>query len=93
MHHMSEIEFTCNQCRQWLSAPSRTAGLLVECPACHSVMAVPERQDTVTIETPVPENDAPAQSGKSATVRIELPPNLGLPPAAPPRRIVIRRKT
>ena len=62
------------------------AGLVVECPRCGEVVRVPASS------APVPVASARVDDAiKGATIRIELPPNLGIP-AAPSRRLVIRRR-
>jgi len=89
---MHEIEFICRQCGQHLLSTGDAAGLMVECPACRNVIEVPEKSDAPERRTS-PSAAGGNPTSKSSTARIDLPPNLGLPPVAPPRRIVIRRRS
>jgi hypothetical protein len=96
-----DVEFQCTGCRQWLEAPADMAGLVVECPKCAAVIKVPSASETVPSapstgrRSPAPppqEKPLNQDEMKGSTIRIDLPPNLGIP-AAPRRRFVIRRKT
>jgi predicted nucleic acid-binding Zn-ribbon protein len=88
--------FKCRDCGQLLEADRGMAGLMVECPKCGSVIHVPDTNDAAVpaaadqTAAHVPDA-AEEQRRKSETIRIELPPNLGIP-EAPRRRITIRRK-
>ena len=97
---MSDINFDCPQCGQNLEAPDTMAGLFIECPACSKVIKVPrehevvEKRETTTFTPPPPR---PAEDGdtgeeKGSTMRISLPPNLGVPQPKQ-RRIFIRRQS
>ncbi len=66
--------------------------LFVECPTCKEIIKVPamsSRPDEQTEQRAPP--PAPKPDEKGTTMRINLPPNLGIP-STPPRRFVIRRK-
>ncbi|HMP89451.1 MAG TPA: hypothetical protein PJ991_04580 [Kiritimatiellia bacterium] len=95
MNHDSVFE--CPHCGQWLEAPVDMAGLFVECPKCEAIIKVPREGEKPELkgqgkklpeEVPPPEDDAL----KGSTIRIQLPPNLGLPPEKPRRKFIIRRK-
>lgn len=73
--------------------------LFVECPKCDTVIKVPPSGSGAATSTtkkreftPPPEKTT-SSSDKllSSTIRIDLPPNLGIP-QTPKRRITIRRK-
>jgi hypothetical protein len=92
-----DIVFTCSKCRQWLESPADLVGLFVECPKCSEIIKVPAQSEDpdkvnseqeLTAPPPLPEQ----QDGKGSTVRIELPPDLGIPPA-PKKRFILRRKS
>lgn len=93
---MTDINFDCPHCAQNLEAPRDMAGLFIECPTCQKVIKVPAPGAKVpgtgkaepTAFKPAPPR--PAQEDKSSTMRIELPPGLGVP-ETPQRRIVFRR--
>jgi len=96
-----DVEFQCPDCRQWLEAPTDMAGLFVECPKCDAVIKVPAKSGDVVESSgggrrtpPAAPSKEPAASDemKGSTIRINLPPNLGIPDA-PKRRFVIRRKS
>lgn len=95
-----DVEFKCTECGQWLEAPADMAGLMVECPKCNAVIKVPTASDHVPAAArsgpraspPSDEKSATTEDLKGTTIRINLPPDLGLP-APPKRRFVIRRKT
>jgi phage FluMu protein Com len=92
-----EIVFECQHCGQWLEAPSDMASLFVECPKCEAIIKVPAVSQLVSAFAPADKkNDPVAADGcgtsLSSTMRIDLPPNFGLPPETPRRRFVIRRK-
>lgn len=94
-----DIVFECPKCRQWLEAPANMTGLFVECPKCDAIIKVPlpgaspdparePRQEPEPESTPKVDDEAL----KGSTIRIDLPPGLGIP-APPKRRVTIRRKT
>lgn len=94
-----DIVFECPQCHQWLEAPPDMAGLFVECPKCAAVVKIPASSASPEVPakksrdmTPQPAPADPDESLKSSTIRIDLPPNLGIP-QAPKRRLTIRRKS
>jgi phage FluMu protein Com len=85
--------FSCPHCGQGLEADPAQAGLLAECPRCREVLTVPApgavpAPPARTRTAPLP----PAEPAPlNATVRIDLPNDIGVP--APPRRtLVIRRR-
>jgi len=95
-----DVVFECPHCHQWLEAPPDMVGLFVECPKCETVIKVPPAGSVVTATpskkremTPTPA-DSSSSGDKllSSTIRIDLPPNLGIP-QAPKRRLTIRRKS
>lgn len=91
----NDVVFTCPKCGQWLEAPVSMEGLFVECPKCETVIKVPNARERAAPPPPKPQPDLtppPEESLKSSTIRIELPPNLGVP-QTPKRRITIRRNT
>jgi len=63
-------------------------GLFVECPTCQAIIKVPSASEP---ERPSPPRPPPDPDPKGTTMRIDLPPNLGIP-VPPRRRFVIRRK-
>lgn len=88
----ADIVFACAHCGRWLESPPDLAGMLVECPACEEVVHVPAKSTPPVAGAPAVMPSAPSrEAANSATVRIDLPPNLGLPPAPPRRRFVLRR--
>jgi hypothetical protein len=86
--------FKCPQCSQWLEAPGDMVGLFVECPKCEAIIKVPasgdEPAETADPGKPLAPTTDHAASEKGSTIRIQLPPNLGIPPA-PKRRLILRR--
>jgi len=96
---MKDVQFDCPNCQQLLEGPADMVGLFIECPKCQSVIKVPRDREKATAheKTPPPrsgetEKEKDEESLKSSTIRIELPPNLGIP-ETPIRKITIRRKT
>jgi len=92
-----DVVFECTHCHQWLEAPPDMANLFVECPKCETVIKVPSSSSVVPTSkkrefTPPPES-IPSSGNEqlSSTIRIDLPPNLGIP-QTPKRRLTIRRK-
>jgi hypothetical protein len=83
----NDVSFRCNACGQWLEAPPGMIGLFVECPTCQAIIKVPAVSEP-EIPAPTPK---PAADVLGTTMRIDLPPNLGIP-VPPRRRFVIRRK-
>lgn len=91
---VNDVEFQCPHCSQWLEAPGDMVSLFVECPGCEAIIKVPSPTEAAAANTapqepalkPPPETD----ELKGTTMRIELPPNLGLPPP-PKRQFIIRR--
>ncbi len=65
-------------------------GLFVECPKCGEIIKVPQESSSLT-STPVEAPPTPDPDMKGSTMRIDLPPNLGIP-QPPRRRFIIRRK-
>ncbi len=91
---MHDINFDCPACGQNLDTPPDLAGLYIECPACKAIVKVPPipaagKQRPAGSDAQTPLTPPPAQE-KSATMRINLPPDLDLPPP-PQRRLVIKR--
>ena len=67
--------------------------LFVECPTCKEIIKVPSASSKPTETTRrAPPPPPPSPDEKGTTMRINLPPNMGIP-APPPRRFVIRRKS
>ena len=93
---MTDINFDCPHCKQNLEAPKDMSGLFIECPTCQKVIKVPLASDrppaagadTAEFRPAPPRPKEPEE--KSSTMRIELPPGLGVP-ETPRRRIVFRR--
>jgi len=89
-----DVVFECPNCRQWLEAPPDMIALFVECPTCKEIIKVPSVSSSPSSSTaekttrPPP----PKPDEKGTTMRIDLPPNLGIP-SPPSRRFVIRRKS
>lgn len=92
---VEDIVFACPKCRQWLESPADLCGLVVECPKCSDVITVPEQSDADLNEPASPANKpAPPRANdemKSTTVRIELPPDLGIPRPPRKKRFILRR--
>ncbi|HMP74293.1 MAG TPA: hypothetical protein PKE55_13620 [Kiritimatiellia bacterium] len=90
-----DILFLCPQCGQSLEAPADMAGLFIECPQCGKVIGIPNAHGEAPVATAShhAEEDAPAEEEeKGSTVRIKLPPNLGVPDKPRTRQIFIKRK-
>lgn len=99
---MVDINFDCPQCGQNLDAPEDMVGLFIECPACTKVIQVtrpaPAAEAAEAAEAPEidfkPAPPRPAEDGdegaKSSTIRIQLPPGLGVPEKRQ-RRLIITR--
>jgi hypothetical protein len=98
---MSDINFDCPKCGQNLDAPTELAGLFVECPACANVVKVPSAAERHAPPPAPPEEGInrpapvtrPTESGdeeKGSTMRINLPPDLGVPEKRN-RKIIIKR--
>jgi DNA-directed RNA polymerase subunit RPC12/RpoP len=97
---MHDINFDCPQCGQNLDAPEDMVGLFIECPACTKVIQVPRRVTPKPAPAPAPPTEfkpappRPSEDGgegeKASTIRIQLPPGLGVPEKRQ-RRIVIKR--
>ncbi len=101
---MIDVNFDCPQCGQNLDAPEDMAGLFIECPACTKIIKVPtvaEAQRQAEADRPASETEyrpaPPPVRGdevggeqKSTTMRIQLPPDLGIPEKRK-RQIFIRR--
>jgi hypothetical protein len=93
---MSYINFDCPKCRQNLEAPGRLVALFVECPACGAVVRVPQAPAGRRVRAA--SSEAARVAGleaeqKASTLRIDLPPDLGIPEPPRKRMIVIRRRT
>lgn len=90
-HVMVDINFDCPQCGQNLDAPEDMVGLFIECPACTKVVQVPKpAADTEFRPAPPRPTEDGDEGEKSSTIRIQLPPGLGVPEKRQ-RRIVIKR--
>lgn len=90
---MVDINFDCPQCGQNLDAPEDMIGLFIECPACTKVIQVPKppaAAETDFREPPPRPAEDPGEGQKSSTIRIQLPPGLGVPEKRQ-RRLVIKR--
>ncbi|HMO51679.1 MAG TPA: hypothetical protein PKE26_10645 [Kiritimatiellia bacterium] len=91
----TDIVFPCPQCAQWLESPPDLAGLFVECPKCEAIIKVPAAHEVSAIINPgkpvTPAPETPRNDEKGSTIRIDLPPNLGIPQATPKRRFILRR--
>jgi len=99
---MADINFDCPHCSQNLDAPEDMMGVEIECPACGetitiadgstSAPAVAERPGEAGAPDSIP-GSSDEESGpfkKSATVRIDLPSDYGIPKPKP-RIIKIKR--
>ena len=101
---MVDVNFNCPQCGQNLDAPEDMVGLFIECPACSKIIKVPtpaeaERESDHAAdgeETPYRPAPPPVRGDdmggeeKGTTMRIQLPPDLGIPEKRK-RQIVIKR--
>lgn len=89
---MVDLNFDCPQCGQNLAAPEDMIGLFIECPACAKVIQVPKPVVAETDFKPPPPRPAEdgGESEKASTIRIQLPPGLGLPEKRQ-RRVIIKR--
>ena len=88
---MEDINFDCPHCGQNLEAPVDMLGLFIECPGCKNVIKI-QRAESST-PSPQKERSAPQETPadeKSTTMRMNLPPNLGVPEPKH-RKVVIRR--
>ena len=80
---MADIRFKCPVCGQSLEASAGMVGLTVLCPACGQRMSIPPPAKKA--------RPTEAEVAKGATIRIDMDALGGLPPAPPPRRVVIKR--
>lgn len=96
---MSDINFDCPKCGQNLDAPPDLAGLFIECPSCNTIIKVPPAPGAAApgaAEAAARRNElrpAPppvSSDEKGSTMRIDLPPEVQLPPT-PHRKIIIKR--
>lgn len=103
---MIDVNFDCPQCGQNLDAPEDMVGLFIECPACSKIIKVPtpaeaarsreQAQQAAADETeyrPAPppvRGDEVGGEDKGSTMRIQLPPDLGVPEKRK-RQIIIKR--
>ena len=89
---MVDTNFDCPQCGQNLDAPEDMIGLFIECPACCKVIQVPKPSAAADTEfkpaPPRPTEDG--EDAKSSTIRIQLPPGLGVPEKQQ-RKVIIKR--
>jgi len=94
-----DVIFRCPHCEQWLESPPDLIGLFVECPKCEAIVKVPSGAGEPSVKAS--EGKSPGASlrgsdadeeekSKSATIRIQLPPNLGIPSPAPKKRFILR---
>ena len=79
---MRMINFDCHKCGQNIDAPESMGGLIVECPACNSVIKIPRVSAGDSVAPKVKQD---SERLKSSTIRIELPgdksgPNRGKNP-------------
>ena len=90
-----DIVFTCSKCHQWLESPPDLTGLFVECPKCSEIIKVPEASEDPSAwpaaSTSYPASPSEEPDRKASTVRIELPPDLGIPHPPPKKRFILRR--
>lgn len=98
---MADLNFDCPKCGQNLDAPPELAGLFVECPACGNVVKVPtlaERhappptppEEGINRPAPITRPSEGGDEEKGTTMRINLPPDLGVPEKRN-RKIIIKR--
>jgi hypothetical protein len=101
---MVDLNFDCPQCGQNLDAPEDMIGLFIECPACTKIIKVPtpaeankqkqeakeQSADLRPAPPPVRGDDMGGDEEKGSTMRIQLPPDLGLPEKRK-RQIMIKR--
>jgi hypothetical protein len=86
---MADINFDCPFCGQNLDAPEELAGLRIDCPACQKSIAIPAPAAPAAGPSstgPIPDDLMSESLKKSSTMRLNLPPDLGIPP--PSKRIV-----
>ena len=91
---MKDVVFECPKCNQLLEAPEDMVEMYVECPNCGKVIQVPSgspAKPAAAKAAPEDKQESEADD-KSSTIRIELPPDLGIP-KPPKRKITIRRNT
>jgi len=94
----NDVVFECPHCGQWLESPPDMVGLFIECPKCEAIIKVPASGGVSTMANPSstppspPEEKPDDDNLKGSTIRIQLPPNYGMPPETPKRRLIIRRK-
>jgi hypothetical protein len=101
---MVDINFDCPQCGQNLDAPETMVGLFIECPACTRIIKIPTAveaqkakeapQEAELRPAPLPPRGddlgGEAEGEKGTTMRIQLPPDLGIPEKRK-RQIIIKR--
>jgi len=62
---MADIHFKCQRCQQKLMIDAAGAGIIINCPTCHHMLAVPgwtsERDKAATTKLMPFENPNPAQ--------------------------------
>jgi len=88
---MGDIFFKCEECGQSLDAPDDMAGETINCPACNAEISIPSSS---TIPAPDPEEiedleDERDESGKSSTVKIDIPDESVVEPTD--RKVTIKR--
>jgi len=77
----ADIQVHCRACGRAFAAPAVLAGQTVACPGCGQKARVPR---------PTAAEAAERQRTLSSTSRIDVHTG-GVPPPAPPRRVVIKR--
>lgn len=66
------VTFTCPSCHQEIEAATDLAGQEAECPACGTLITIPQQTDPALADAQSEMTPAQRDAMKSRTIRIEL---------------------